>query len=66
MLLKNQPRKGLSSALKLYQKAIISWIPLFLIRWLKTLMNKLDLQSTMELVRFAAKLGIIDVNLWKG
>jgi DNA-binding NarL/FixJ family response regulator len=30
------------------------------------IMNKLDLHSTMELVRFAAKLGIIDVDLWKG
>lgn len=29
------------------------------------IMNKLDLHSTMELVRFAAKLGIIDVDLWK-
>jgi len=30
------------------------------------IMNKLDLHSTMELVRYAAKLGIIDVDLWKG
>ncbi|MBU4348686.1 response regulator transcription factor [Patescibacteria group bacterium] len=30
------------------------------------IMNKLDLHSTMELVRHAAKLGIIDVDLWKG
>lgn len=30
------------------------------------IMNKLNLHSTMELVRFAAKLGIIDVDLWKG
>jgi DNA-binding NarL/FixJ family response regulator len=29
------------------------------------IMNKLDLHSTMELVRYAAKLGIIDVDLWK-
>jgi DNA-binding NarL/FixJ family response regulator len=29
------------------------------------IMNKLDLHSTMELVRYAAKLGLIDVDLWK-
>ncbi len=29
------------------------------------LMNKLDLQGTVELVRYAAKLGLIDVDLWK-
>ncbi len=28
------------------------------------LMNKLDLHSTIELVRYAAKLGLIDVELW--
>ena len=30
------------------------------------IMNKLDLHSNMELVRYAAKLGLIDVDLWKG
>lgn len=30
------------------------------------IMKKLDLHSTLELVRFAAKLGLIDVELWKG
>jgi DNA-binding NarL/FixJ family response regulator len=30
------------------------------------IMNKLDLHCTMELVRYATKLGIIDVDLWKG
>jgi DNA-binding NarL/FixJ family response regulator len=30
------------------------------------IMNKLELHSTMELVRYAAKLGLIDVDLWKG
>ena len=30
------------------------------------IMNKLDLHSAMELVRYAAKLGLIDVDLWKG
>ena len=29
------------------------------------IMKKLDLHSTMELVRYAAKLGLIDVDLWK-
>lgn len=28
------------------------------------IMNKLDLHSTLELVRYAAKLGLIDVELW--
>jgi len=28
------------------------------------IMNKLDLHSTIELVRYAAKLGLIDVELW--
>ncbi len=30
------------------------------------IMSKLDLHSTLELVRYAAKLGLIDVDLWKG
>ncbi|MBC8392475.1 MAG: response regulator transcription factor [Deltaproteobacteria bacterium] len=29
------------------------------------IMNKLGLHSTMELIRYAAKLGLIDVELWK-
>jgi len=29
------------------------------------IMNKLGLHSTLELVRYAAKLGLIDVDLWK-
>jgi hypothetical protein len=28
-------------------------------------MNKLDLHSFHELIRYAAKLGLIDVDLWK-
>ena len=28
------------------------------------IMNKLDLHSTIELVRYAARLGLIDVELW--
>ncbi len=30
------------------------------------IMNKLDLHSAMELVRYAARLGLIDIDLWKG
>ena len=29
------------------------------------IMNKLDLHSTLELVRYAARLGLVDVDLWK-
>jgi DNA-binding NarL/FixJ family response regulator len=29
------------------------------------IMRKLDLHSTIELVRYAAKLGLIDIDLWK-
>lgn len=29
------------------------------------IMNKLDIHSAMELVRYAAKVGLIDVDLWK-
>ena len=29
------------------------------------ILRKLDLHSTIELVRYAARLGIIDVDLWK-
>jgi hypothetical protein len=28
-------------------------------------MNKLELHSTMDLIRYAARLGLIDVDLWK-
>jgi DNA-binding NarL/FixJ family response regulator len=30
------------------------------------IMNKLEIHSNMELVRYAARLGLIDVELWKG
>ncbi len=30
------------------------------------IMGKLELHSTMEIVRYAARLGLIDVDLWKG
>jgi hypothetical protein len=28
-------------------------------------MNKLGLHSTLDLIRYAAKLGLIDIDLWK-
>jgi hypothetical protein len=28
-------------------------------------MRKLDLHSTFELIRYAAKLGIVDIDRWK-
>ena len=31
-----------------------------------SIMSKLDLHSTIELVRYAARVGIIDIELWKG
>jgi len=31
-----------------------------------SIFNKLNIHSTMELVRYAAKYGLIDVDLWKG
>lgn len=30
-----------------------------------SILNKLELHSTMGLVRYAARLGLIDVELWK-
>ncbi|MBW2642234.1 MAG: response regulator transcription factor [Deltaproteobacteria bacterium] len=30
------------------------------------ILRKLNIHSTLELVRYAARLGIIDVDLWKG
>jgi DNA-binding NarL/FixJ family response regulator len=30
------------------------------------IMNKLELHGTMELIRYATRLGLIDVDLWKG
>ncbi len=30
-----------------------------------SIMHKLDLHSTIELVRYAAKIGVIDIDLWK-
>ena len=30
-----------------------------------SIMHKLDLHSTIEIARYAAKLGLIDIELWK-
>jgi len=31
-----------------------------------SIMSKLELHGTMELIRYAARIGLIDVDLWKG
>ena len=50
------------SAKEIAQKLFIS--PKTVENHRANLMNKLDLHSTIELVRYAAKLGLIDVDLW--
>lgn len=52
------------SAKKIAEKLFIS--PKTVENHRTNIMNKLDIHSTMELVRYAAKLGLIDVDLWKG
>ena len=53
--------EGLSSK-EIAQKLFIS--PKTVENHRANIMNKLDLHSTIELVRYAAKLGLIDVELW--
>ena len=53
--------EGLSSK-EIAQKLFIS--PKTVENHRSNIMNKLDLHSTLELVRYAAKLGLIDVELW--
>jgi PAS domain S-box-containing protein len=53
--------EGLSSK-EIAQKLFIS--PKTVENHRANIMNKLDLHSTIELVRYAAKLGLIDVDLW--
>lgn len=53
--------EGLSSK-EIAQKLFIS--PKTVENHRSNIMNKLDLHSTIELVRYAAKLGLIDVELW--
>jgi len=50
------------SAKEIAQKLFIS--PKTVENHRANIMNKLDLHSTIELVRYAAKLGLIDVDLW--
>ena len=54
--------EGLSSK-KVAEKLFIS--PKTVENHRASIMNKLDLHGTVELVRYAAKLGLIDVDLWK-
>jgi DNA-binding NarL/FixJ family response regulator len=56
-----QLAEGLSSK-KIAEKLFIS--PKTVENHRANIMNKLDLHSTIELVRYAAKLGLIDVELW--
>ena len=39
--------------------------PLIVENYRYNIMNKLGLHSTLELVHYAARLGLIDVDLWK-
>ena len=57
----HQLAEGLSSK-EVAQKLFIS--PKTVENHRANIMNKLDLHSTIELVRYAAKLGLIDVDLW--
>jgi DNA-binding NarL/FixJ family response regulator len=54
--------EGLSSK-KIAEKLFIS--PKTVDNHRNNILGKLGLHSTMELVRYAAKLGLIDVDLWK-
>lgn len=54
--------EGLSSK-KVAEKLFIS--PKTVENHRANIMNKLGLHSTIELIRYAAKLGLIDVDLWK-
>jgi len=51
------------SAKKIAQKLFIS--PKTVENHRANIMNKLSIHSTMELVRYAVRLGLIDVDLWK-
>ena len=57
MLAEGVPRKVIAKKLFITQKTVENHTT--------RIMNKLSLHSTLELVRYSAKLGLIDVDLWK-
>ncbi len=57
LLAEGVPRKAISKKLFISQKTVENHTT--------KILNKLSLHNTFELVRYAAKLGLIDVDLWK-
>ncbi len=57
LLAEGVPRKSISKKLFISQKTVENHTT--------KILNKLSLHNTFELVRYAAKLGLIDVELWK-
>jgi DNA-binding NarL/FixJ family response regulator len=57
LLAEGVPRKVIAKKLYITQKTVENHTT--------RIMNKLSLHNTLELVRYAAKLGLIDVDLWK-
>jgi len=57
LLAEGVPRKVISKRLFISQKTVENHTT--------KILNKLSLHNTFELVRYAAKLGLIDVDLWK-
>jgi DNA-binding NarL/FixJ family response regulator len=57
LLAEGVPRKIISKRLYISQKTVENHTT--------KILNKLSLHNTFELVRYAAKLGLIDVDLWK-
>jgi DNA-binding NarL/FixJ family response regulator len=57
LLAEGVPRKVIAKKLFITQKTVENHTT--------RIMNKLSLHSTLELVRYAARLGLIDVDLWK-
>lgn len=57
LLAEGIPRKVIAKKLFITQKTVENHTT--------RIMSKLDLHNTLELVRYAAKLGLIDVDLWK-
>ncbi len=57
LLAEGVPRKAIAKKLFISQKTVENHTT--------KILNKLSLHNTFELVRYAAKLGLIDVDLWK-